>query len=109
MSIDSGILTEVTAAVGVLASELLKDVGTDAAKAAWTRIKSLFGWTSDPAPAEIPKKVSDGLAAAPEMAEQLLKLLKSSQVPSVTQLVGQITTHDLSRVVVAQSINTLRM
>ena len=60
MPIDPITLASVTAAVSVLGNEFLKGMVTEAGKRAWTGIKALFGWTSDPAPAEIPREGGHG-------------------------------------------------
>ena len=53
MVIDSAALATITAAVSVLGNEYLKGIAGEAGKATWSAVKSLFGWTSDPHPAEI--------------------------------------------------------
>jgi hypothetical protein len=90
MSIDPIVLSSLTSAVSVLGTEYLKGIATDAGKSSWTGIKALFGWKSDPPPAEIPDKVTNALTVSPEIAEKLLELLKSNQTGTATALVGKI-------------------
>jgi hypothetical protein len=67
MSVDLGVLASITAAVSALGDEILKDAASDTReKVAWTRIKKLLGWTSDPAPAEISQKAASALTEAPD-------------------------------------------
>src|ERR1035437_4339103 len=66
MSITPVALASITAAVSVLGTEYLKGIATDEGKGTWSGIKALFGWTSDPAPAEIPEKVATALTASPD-------------------------------------------
>jgi hypothetical protein len=108
MVIDPVVLSSLTAAVSVLGTDYLKGLGSEAGKATWTGIKALFGWNSDPAPAEIPEKVTNALTAAPELTEELLKLLKNSEVAPVSALVGKMEVSG-GKVVVAGSVHELNM
>jgi hypothetical protein len=109
MVIDPVVLSSLTAAVGILGTDYLKGVGSEAGKATWTGIKNLFGWTSDPAPAEIPEKVTNALTASPELTEKLLALLKSGESNSAAKaLVGKIEVTG-GKVVVAGSVHELNM
>ena len=108
MAIDPVVLSSLTAAVSILGTDYLKGVGSEAGKATWTGIKTLFGWTSDPAPAEIPEKVTNALGASPELTEELLKLLKNGETGAATALVGKIEVTG-GKVVVAGSVHELNM
>jgi len=106
--IDPVVLSSLTAAVSVLGSEYLKGIATDAGKSTWKGVKALFGWQSDPVPSEIPEKVTNALAASPEITEKLLELLKTSQSGTATALVGKLEVSG-GKVVVAGSIDHLEM
>ena len=96
-------LASITSAVAVLATEYLKGVATDAGKSTWLGIKSLLGWASDPAPAEIPEKVANALTASPETADKLLALLKAEHIGAASSLVGKIEASG-GKIVVANTI-----
>ncbi len=104
MVIDPATLATITGAVSVLGSEYLKGIASDAGKSTWGAIKSLFGWTSDPHPAEIPEKVTAALTASPELAEKLLQVLKNDAATAA--IVGKIEASGGSKVTVAHTINT---
>lgn len=108
MVIDPVVLSSLTAAVSVLGTDYLKGVGSEAGKATWTGIKSLFGWTSDPAPADIPEKVTNALTASPELTEKLLALLKSGANDAARALVGKIEVTG-GKVAVIGSVHELNM
>jgi hypothetical protein len=103
--LDPVALASITSAVAVLGTEYLKGVATEAGKSTWAGIKSLLGWTSDPAPAEIPQKVANALTESPETAEKLLALLKADHVGAATALVGKIEASG-GKIVVANTIVT---
>jgi hypothetical protein len=105
MSITPVELASISAAVSVLGNEYLKGIATEAGKSTWSSIKALFGWTSDPAPAEIPEKVATALTASPDITEKLLELLKSNQTGTATSMVGKIEASG-GKVVVANTIVT---
>jgi hypothetical protein len=102
-------LSSLTAAVSVIANEYLKGIASDAAKSTWAGIKSLFGWSSDPAPAEIPQRVAEAATASPELAEKLFALLKNNQTGMASALVSNLTVSSGGKVVIAQNITTLNM
>lgn len=108
MLIDPVALASITAAVSVLGNEYLKGFASEAGKGTWSGVKALFGWTSDPAPAEIPEKVATALTASPDIAEKLLELLKSSQTGTATAMVGKLEVNG-GKVVIANTITTLQM
>ena len=105
MVIDSAALATITAAVSVLGNEYLKGIAGEAGKATWSAVKSLFGWTSDPHPAEIPDKVTAALTKSPELAEKLLQVLKSDPSDTASAMVGKIEISG-GKMVVAQTIIT---
>jgi len=104
MAIDPAALASITAAVSLLGKDCMAGLATDAGKSAWAGIKSLFGWTSDPNPAEIPQKVADSLTSSPDIVEQLLALLQSRD-GTATALVGNIEMKG-GKVVVANTLIT---
>lgn len=108
MAIDPVVVSSLTAAVSVLGTDYLKGVGNEAGKATWTGIKTLFGWASDPAPDEIPEKVTNALTVLPELTEKLLALLKNSEPGVARALVGKLEVSG-GKVVVAGSVYELNM
>jgi hypothetical protein len=105
MSIDPVALASITSAVSILGTEYLKGFASEVGKATWTDVKALFGWTSDPEPAEIPEKVANALTASPDLMAKLLDLLKSNQAGTATAMVGKINASG-GKIVVAQTIVT---
>jgi hypothetical protein len=103
--IDPVALASITSAVSLVGNDYLKGLATEAGKATWAGIKALFGWTSDPPPAEIPNKVASALTESPDLTEKLLYILKNSETGPVKALVGKIDSHD-GKIVVANTIIT---
>ena len=88
--LDPAVLATLSSAVTFLGTELLKGTAGEAGKATWGKIKSLLGWSQDPAPADLPTAVTAALTASPHLAEELTQLLKQSNT-SASQLVGSIS------------------
>ena len=84
-----------------LTDEYLKGVATEAGKATWQAVKSLFGWTSDPQPHEIPEKVASALTES----EQLVTLLKNGKSGESSEIVRNVQVSG-GKVVFAHTINT---
>lgn len=95
-----------TTAITTLATEVGKDLVSEGSKRAWAGIKSLFGWKSDPAPAEVEAECRRRLPADEALAQQALVLITQSNDQRVQQLVGSIRAQ---KVVVAHKIDTLNM
>lgn len=109
MFIDPVLLSSITVVVSQLASKVAEGAASEAGKATWAEIKSIFGWSSDPEPKEIPAKVADAVAVSPELLERLQQLLRASHDGTTAALVGKIDAQDSSKVVVAHSVETLNM
>jgi hypothetical protein len=88
--IDQVALATITASATVLGNEFLKGIAGEAGKSTWLKIKSLFGWEADPTPAELPEKIASSLVASPELANQLLALLKQAPTNEVSAMVGKL-------------------
>ncbi|MCH8621765.1 hypothetical protein [Undibacterium sp. TS12] len=97
-------IAAITAAVSVLGNEYIKGVASEAGKTTWQGIKSLFGWSSDPAPSEVATQVATKLTASPELLQQVLELLqKDKETGAAASMVGTI---NAAKVVVANTIVT---
>jgi hypothetical protein len=101
-------LATLTSAVTLVAQDYGKGVAGEAGKATWIAIKSLFGWRSDPAVAEVPEQVATGLSSSPEIAEKLIEILKRDPSQPTASLVHNLTVVD-GKVVIAQHIQNLTM
>ncbi len=108
MFIDPVVLSSITAAVTLLSQDYAKGIAGEAGKATWTSIKALFGWNSDPAVAEIPEKIAEGLSASPEITGQLVELLKQEPTCVASSLVQNLTITG-GKVVFAHVIQNLTM
>ena len=97
-------LASITSAIAVLGNEYLKGVASETARATWSGVKALFGWTSDPEPAEIPEKVARAISESPAVVEKLVDLLKSNPSGAATALVGRIEVSG-GKVIIANTIN----
>jgi hypothetical protein len=91
MSIPPEMLATLTASVTLLGHEFLKGGADEAGKNAWSAIKHLFGWSSDPPEAELPATISKTLAASPEISQKVLEILKSANLGAPSAMVGNIT------------------
>lgn len=78
MSLDPIVLATLTAGATTLSQEVAKGLASAAGKDAWERLKSLFGWASDPLPAEVPERVAKALVDDPVRAREVLALLQAS-------------------------------
>ena len=105
MSIDPAVLSSVAAAAGVLGNDYLKGVASEAGKATWVRIKTLFGWTSDLREEDIREKLTAELTASPQKAGPLLDLLKGNDTGIGTAMVQKIEMVG-GKLVIANSIVT---
>jgi hypothetical protein len=97
---DPVVLSSVTAAVSILASEYIKGFANETGKATWAGVKSLLGWKSDPDLAEIPQKIATSLSSSQETAAKLLELLKGNDAGSAAALVGKIEVNNGKLVIV---------
>ena len=89
-------------AVTLLGRDYLQGIASESGKATWKQVKSLFGWTSDPRPEELPKLVSAEVAHSPKTAERLLRILEQSDCPTARRFVHHMTTHG-GKVIVAHT------
>jgi|GEM_PF-1960735 len=73
------ISTAALAGLMVVAAEAAKDATNHLAAAAWGKIKTALGWTSDPAPTELKANAETALAAKPEAAQQVQSIVNDYQ------------------------------
>ncbi len=102
--IDPISLAAVTAAVTLLAAECVKGAASAAGKDAWSKIKSLFGWTAEPAARDVARAVAERLQRDESLIQQVVRLLpdEDSGFP-VGGLVGSV---QATKSVVAGKIET---
>jgi len=67
--------TAVVTAIAAVALEATKETATHVTKAAWGKLKSVLGWTTDPAPADVKALAEKTLAAAPALAKQVQQII----------------------------------
>lgn len=103
---DPASATILTTAVTTLAAEVGKDFIAEGTKRAWTGIKSLLGWKTDPTPEQARAECQRRLTADDNLAHQVLVLLKQTEDNRILQLVGSI---HAQKVVVAHKIDTVNM
>jgi hypothetical protein len=87
-------LAYIVAAASALGADYAKGIAGEAGKNTWTAVKSLFGWSSDPLPAEVPDKVTQALTVSPQLAPKVVNLLKSSQSKTASALVENLVVKD---------------
>jgi hypothetical protein len=97
----------ITAAVSVLGNEYLKGIASEAGKNTWQKVKSLFGWESEPEVSDVASQVARKLHASPELVQQVWELLKSNKdAGTASAMVGKI---EAEKVVVSQIIVTKKI
>jgi len=100
--VDPITIATVTSAVSVLGSEFVKGAASEAGKTTWQKIKSLFGWSADPAMSDVATQVATQLTAKPELIPQVLQLLQSDKETGVAA--AMVHTINAEKVVVANTI-----
>src|SRR5436190_22408681 len=97
------ILATVTAAITVLATECAKGLAGQAGKDAWGKIKSLFGWSKDPNPADLSTQIAARLAEDRALAPAVLEILRTGAgAGTATQLVQHLKA---TKSIIALTIN----
>ena len=99
-------LATLTSGASVLAVECAKGAASEAGKAVWSSVKTLFGWEKEPDMAEFAPTIAQRLQADAELARKLTELLQQSQTGTASTLVGTI---NAEKVVVADKIDTVNM
>ncbi|WP_157182299.1 hypothetical protein [Methylobacterium sp. WSM2598] len=69
-------LSTITSAVAVLATECLKEGGTEIGKDVWRKIKATIGWDNDPNPSDLAPQLASKMQNDPELASRIVDLLK---------------------------------
>lgn len=100
--VDPVTLATVTAAVTAVGLDIAKQVASDTTKALWAKVKSVLGWTTDPAPDKLAVEAAKKLAEQPELVAQVTLLLQKTPAETAGQLVSHI---DAEKVVVAGTIH----
>ena len=83
-------IATVTAALTTLAAECGKGMVSEAGKDAWTKIKSWFGWKSEPEPAQLKEAIEQRLQQDDQLIVQVLTLLQQQQLGTASTMVGKI-------------------
>jgi len=80
------------AVAGVLAvaADAAKEGATSAARAAWTKIKSLLGWQDEPAACDVASRATSTLQAKPELAAAVQQAVTEYRLSSMNVSVGTI-------------------
>jgi len=94
-------LATITAAVTVLATEAAKGAASEAGKDLWGKLKTLFGWQTDPKPEELPQTLARRINDDAQLAKQVLDLLQQHPTTTASAMVGHI---QAAKVIVANEI-----
>ena len=94
----------------VLATEITKGIASDASKDLWKQIKSLLGWTADPAPADTSPALAQRLVKDDTLCLALVDILKANAAQHTTagNLVGNLTVSG-GKVIIANYVQTINM
>ena len=93
---DQTVLASITAGITLLGSEFTKGVASEAGKATWAKLRSLFGWKGDPPVSELPQQITAKLKDTPSLATEIIQLLRSNgDVGDAATLVGKIDAEKL--------------
>ncbi len=93
MPIQTEALAVLTSAATIVGHEFLKGTASEAAKAAWAEIKSLFNWQKDPAEPAIAEAVASELTAKPELIDELQRILTNVKDSAPGTMVGKIVSN----------------
>lgn len=83
-------LATVTAALTILAAECAKGAASEIGKDAWKKIKSLFGWKTEPVPAQLPADIEERLQKDDALLRQVVELLQKQPTGAASAMVGSI-------------------
>lgn len=92
-------ITTVTAALTVLAAECAKGAASEIGKNAWEKIKSLFGWKTEPAPAQLPADIEQRLQKDDALLGQVLELLRKQPTGTASVMIGSIIAKNVVNIV----------
>ncbi len=102
---DAITLAAIVSAVKLLGTKVAEGAASEAGKAAWGRLRGVFGWENELVPSDLAVLTARHLEAQPERVPEVLQILKQGDA-SVRDLVGHIVAE---KVVVAQKIRTVKM
>ncbi|HEX3356989.1 MAG TPA: hypothetical protein VHS31_08465 [Tepidisphaeraceae bacterium] len=100
-------LATATAAITSLGTEVMKGAASKVGEDVWLRIKGLFGWKSDPAPAELPKAAATTMHGNDELLKQVIAILSQHNAGQASSFIGTINAQKV--VAVQGSVNTINM
>ena len=83
-------IATMTAALTTLAEEAAKGMLGEAGKDAWTKVKSWFGWKSEPDPAQLKEAIEQRLQQDDQLVARVVALLQKQQLGAASALVGMI-------------------
>ena len=105
-------LATVTAALTLLATECAKGAASQAGQDLWSKAKSFFGWTKEPAAQELPKAIATRLHPDQSLLDQVITLLRDAKredasVQNIGSMVGSLTAEKV--VVVGHHVTKIEM
>jgi len=89
-------LAIVTAALTMLGTEVAKGAASAVGQDVWGKVKSLFGWTTEPAAAQLPDGIAQRLLNNDVLLSQVVELLKRQPTGGASAMVGSINAKNVA-------------
>ncbi|HEV8605341.1 MAG TPA: hypothetical protein VGQ99_08250 [Tepidisphaeraceae bacterium] len=89
-------LAVITSAITTLAAEAAKSVASEAGKDLWTKVKSLLGWSKEPALDIVALEAAKRLNADNALAKQVLVLLQQQPSMAASAIVKNINAQNVT-------------